>query len=135
MSEQTQPSPPKIDNKGYSKQQSLWVFLLLDQDFFSYDYYSSHTWMWYYPRNSPSKKTLIYGSNYWELYNSEDNSKNLMGKCELTWFVLSVPSSVVGPLHRFSYLNYDVIILSTIFLVRKLKTLLHLRNIPKRATP
>lgn len=64
MSERSQPSPPKIGNKYYSKQQSLWVFLLLDQDFFSYDYYSSHTWMWYYPRSSPSKKTLIYGSNY-----------------------------------------------------------------------
>lgn len=44
-----------------------------------------------------------------------------MGKSELTWFALSVPSSVVGPLHWFSYLNYDVSILSTIFLVRKLK--------------
>lgn len=48
------------------------------------------------------------------------------------WTELSVPSSVLGPLHGFSYLmlmTYDASIVSTVFHIRKLK-LLHLRNSP-----
>lgn len=44
--------------------------------------------------------------------------------CELAWKELSVPGSVLGPLHRFSYLVFmtsDVRIVSTTFQIRKLK--------------
>lgn len=56
------------------------------------------------------------------------------GRCELTWIELSVPSSVLGTLHRFSYLMfiiYDVSIQGTVFQMKTLK-FLHLRNLLKR---
>lgn len=64
----------------------------------------THTWIWYYLRRGSNRNNP--DMQLWELYSSDDNSKNLNGRRELTWIELSVPSSVLGPLQRFSYLMF-----------------------------
>lgn len=74
----------------------------------------------------------------WELYNSDDNSKNLMGKGELTWIELSMPSSVLGLFYRFSYLMFHSLwcqYSKPYFPEKEAETLLHLRSLLKGTTP